>query len=135
MGNMLCKNSLPPKNYYASVYRNILPLETIMNDVMYCNVLRNLQAAKKNKIKKKNALNFDLTKLLLHDNDWPHSAPKTKEELEKFKWEIFPHSPYFPDLAPSDFHLFPTLKLHLGGKHFHTEIKSESNNEQLSMTT
>ncbi|UYV63396.1 hypothetical protein LAZ67_2003952 [Cordylochernes scorpioides] len=50
--------------------------------------------------------------------------------LENFKWEIFTHPPYSPDLAPSDFHLFPALKLQLGGKkHFANddEVQAEAN--------
>jgi hypothetical protein len=33
---------------------------------------------------------------------------------------IVPHPPYFSDLAPSDFWLFPTLKMGLRGRHFAT---------------
>lgn len=33
-------------------------------------------------------------------------------------WEILPHLPYSPDLAPSDFHLFRPLKTFLGDQHF-----------------
>ena len=32
-----------------------------------------------------------------------------------FRWELLPHPPYSPDLAPSDFFLFPKLKEHLKG--------------------
>jgi hypothetical protein len=40
-----------------------------------------------------------------------------------------PQPPYSPDLAPSDFHLFPDLKEHLGGQRFSTddEVKVEVN--------
>ncbi|UYV64647.1 hypothetical protein LAZ67_3001475 [Cordylochernes scorpioides] len=38
--------------------------------------------------------------------------------MENFKWEIFTHPPYSPELAPSEFHLYPALKWHLVGKHF-----------------
>lgn len=31
------------------------------------------------------------------------------------------HPPYSPDLAPSDFHLFPELKKNLGGTQFKTD--------------
>jgi histone-lysine N-methyltransferase SETMAR len=31
---------------------------------------------------------------------------------------VLPHPPYSPDLAPSDFHLFPKLKEHLKGQRF-----------------
>jgi histone-lysine N-methyltransferase SETMAR len=33
-------------------------------------------------------------------------------------WEIFEHPPYSPDLAPSNFHLFPNKKKHLHAKRF-----------------
>jgi len=31
------------------------------------------------------------------------------------RYELLPHPPYSPDLAPSDFYLFPKLKEHLRG--------------------
>ena len=33
-------------------------------------------------------------------------------------YEILPHPPYSPDLAPSDYFLFPNMKTWLGGKRF-----------------
>ncbi|GFR99457.1 histone-lysine N-methyltransferase SETMAR [Elysia marginata] len=33
-------------------------------------------------------------------------------------YETLPHPSYSPDLAPSDFYLFPKLKEHIKGKHF-----------------
>ena len=36
-------------------------------------------------------------------------------------WEVLPHPPYSPDLAPSDFHLFGPLKEFLGDQHFSTD--------------
>ncbi|XP_032670036.1 histone-lysine N-methyltransferase SETMAR-like [Odontomachus brunneus] len=41
--------------------------------------------------------------------------------LRRFGWEVFNHPPYSPDLAPSDFHLFPHMKNWLGGQYFHTD--------------
>jgi histone-lysine N-methyltransferase SETMAR len=43
--------------------------------------------------------------LLLHDN-----AAATVNLLNSWGWEIPPHLSYSPDLAPSDFHLFPRMK-------------------------
>jgi len=34
------------------------------------------------------------------------------------KWNILPHPPYNPDLAPSDYHLFGPIKEHLGRERF-----------------
>jgi hypothetical protein len=41
---------------------------------------------------------------------------------------VIPHPPYFPDLAPCDFFLFPKMKLKLKGLRFGTneEMKAES---------
>jgi len=40
------------------------------------------------------------------------------DTIQKLKWNVLPHPPYSPDLAPSDYHLFSPLKEHLGGKRF-----------------
>ena len=41
---------------------------------------------------------------------------------------VVPHPPYSPDLAPSDFLLFPKLKMKLKGRRFQTveDIQAES---------
>jgi hypothetical protein len=41
---------------------------------------------------------------------------------------VISHPPYFPDLAPCDFFLFPKMKLKLQGRRFDTdeEIQAES---------
>jgi histone-lysine N-methyltransferase SETMAR len=36
--------------------------------------------------------------------------------LQEFGWEVFEHPAYSPDLAPSDFHLFPKLKKLVTGR-------------------
>ncbi|KAJ8882410.1 hypothetical protein PR048_014218 [Dryococelus australis] len=58
--------------------------------------------------------------VLLHDNAQLHSAAVTQQLLASFQWEVFDHPPYSPDLAPSDFHLFPVLKKWLRGWRFNT---------------
>jgi transposase len=43
-----------------------------------------------------------------------NSAAATVNLLNSWGWEILPHPPYSPDLAPLDFHLtFPKMKKHL----------------------
>lgn len=48
-------------------------------------------------------------------------APTHPFELEGsdgFEWELFGHPPYSPDLAPSNFHLFPHMNTCLATQHF-----------------
>ncbi|GFR64315.1 histone-lysine N-methyltransferase SETMAR [Elysia marginata] len=56
-----------------------------------------------------------------HDNATPHSANLTQRWLQRYGWELLPHSASNPDLVPYDFHLFGPLKCHLGGMAFETE--------------
>ena len=56
--------------------------------------------------------------LLLHDNAPVHSAHVAQAAIREAGFEQLPHPPYSPDLAPSDFHLFPHLKRHLRGKRY-----------------
>ena len=41
-----------------------------------------------------------------HDNARPHVAKPVKNYLENVGWEVLPHPPYSPDIAPSDYYLF-----------------------------
>jgi len=54
----------------------------------------------------------------LQDNARPHVAARTMDTIQKLKWNVLPHPPHSPDLAPSDYHIFGPLKEHLDGKSF-----------------
>ena len=57
--------------------------------------------------------------VLFHeDNAPPHQAARFHQFFDDNNFEVVPHSPYSPDLAPSDFRLFPTLKETLRGRTF-----------------
>ncbi|KAG5305838.1 MOS1T transposase, partial [Pseudoatta argentina] len=58
--------------------------------------------------------------ILLHDNARPHVAKPVKTYLETLKWEVVPHPPYSPDIAPSDFHLFRSMAHGLADRRFHS---------------
>ena len=55
--------------------------------------------------------------LLLQDNAPAHTQVAMTAATE-CRFEVLPHPPYSPDMAPSDFHLFPKLKFKLHGTQF-----------------
>lgn len=59
--------------------------------------------------------------LLLQDNAPSHRSVVATTAATKCGFEILPHPAYSPDLAPSDFFLFPNLKNELKGKRFDDE--------------
>lgn len=56
--------------------------------------------------------------LFRHDNAPVHSSVVAMAKIDEFKFELFPEPLYSPDLAPSNYYLFPNLKKWLGGKKF-----------------
>lgn len=125
------KTTISAKKIMASVFWDCqgiilieyLPQGETINSARYCETLKKLRRAIQNKRRGM------LTKgvCLLHDNARPHTANATKELLASFKWDVLNHPAHSPDLAPSDYYLFTSLKLHMGGKRFSTdeEVKEE----------
>lgn len=87
--------------------------ETI-NATSYATTLRNLREA----IKEKRRGKLTSGVLLLHDNAPVHTARIAKAAVQECGFVEINHPPYSPDLAPSDYYLFPNLKKELRGKHF-----------------
>ena len=56
--------------------------------------------------------------LLLQDNAPAHTSQVAMTAATECGFEILPHLPYSPDMAPSDFYLFPKLKSHLLGTQY-----------------
>ena len=56
--------------------------------------------------------------ILLHDNAPSHTAKPVKETIEAFSWEILSHAAYSPDLTPSDYYLFASMRHALSDQHF-----------------
>ena len=60
--------------------------------------------------------------MLLHfDNAPSHNAKVVESFIAKTTFERIPHPPYSPDLAPSDFGLFGTVKDYFRGREFESE--------------
>jgi len=98
-------------------------VQTIIRDY-YVGLLDRLNG----KIKKKRP-HLTRKKVLFHQDNAPaHRSVKTIVKMDQLRYELLPHPPYSPDLAPSDYYLFPNLKRWLQGKRFH------SNDEVISET-
>ena len=61
------------------------------------------------------------------DNARPHTSLVTHKKLLDLGWEVMPHPPYSPKLAPCDYNLFRSLQNHLNGKTFDSNeaVKNE----------
>ena len=59
--------------------------------------------------------------LLLQDNAPVHTFRVAVAAAEECGYEILPHPAYSPDLAPSDYHLFPKLKSELRGRKYDSD--------------
>lgn len=58
--------------------------------------------------------------LFHHDNAPAHTSMVVMAKMHELHFDLVPHPPYSPDLAPCDFFLFPVLKKHLAGQKFAT---------------
>ena len=56
--------------------------------------------------------------LLQQDNARVHTCKIAMGAVEWNEYELIPHPAYSPDLAPSDYFLFPNLKKDFSGRHF-----------------
>jgi hypothetical protein len=50
----------------------------------------------------------------------------TKATIQEIDWEIFPHPPYSPDLAPSGYNLFRSLFNNLRGASFNNNAELQN---------
>jgi len=90
--------------------------------VYYANLLQRLS----DEIKKKRP-HLAKKKVLFHQDNAPvHTSVIAMAKINELKFELLPHAPYSPDLASSDYFLFPNLKKWLGGKRFANNEEVES---------
>jgi len=59
----------------------------------------------------------------LQDNAPAYRALATRKKLAYLIFHFLEHPPCSPDLAPSDYHLFPGLKKQLKGRHFSSDAE------------
>ena len=77
-----------------------------INSDYYCALL---DRSKEEIIRKRPYL-FKRKCIFLQGNAPAHKTMKTMAKINELQFELLPRRPYYPDLAPSDFFLFPNLK-------------------------
>ena len=98
---------------WGIIHYELLPRNQTITAELYCHQLRRLNAA----IREKRPEQHHQV-ILQHDNARTHTANVTKVVIQELGWEVLPHPPYSPDLAPSDYHLFRSLSNQLRGTSF-----------------
>ena len=94
------------------IHMEFLEHGSTVNSDRYIETLRKLRARLTRVRPGKNVI-------LHHDNARPHTSRQTQDAMKSLRFhETLPHPSYSPDLAPSDFYLFPKLKNYLKGKRF-----------------
>ena len=93
---------------------DFLPKRSTITGVYYANLLDQLRTA----IREKRRGKLSKGVLLQQDNARVHTCKVAMDAVEPNGYEFIPHPAYSPDLAPSDFFLFPNLKKDIRGLHF-----------------
>ena len=96
---------------------DFLPKRSTITGVYYANLLDQLRTA----IREKRRGKLFKGVLLQQDNARVHTCKVAMDAVERNGYELIPHPAYSPDLAPSDFFLFPNLKKDIRGLHFRSD--------------
>ena len=83
----------------------------------YANLLDQLRTAIREKCRGKLSKGV----LLQQDNARVPTCKVAMDAVERNGYELIPHRAYSPDLASSDFFLFPNLKKDIRGLHFRSD--------------
>ena len=96
---------------------DFLPKRSTITGVYYANLLDQLRTA----IREKCPGKLSKGVLLQQDNPRVHTCKVAMDGVERNRYKLIPHPAYLPDLAPSDFFLFPNLKKDICGLHFRSD--------------
>ena len=94
---------------------DILPKRSTITGAYYANLLDQLS----NAIREKRRGKLSKSVLLQQDNARVYTCKVAMDPVERNVYELIPHPAYSPDLAPSDFYLFPNLKEDI--RHFRSD--------------
>ena len=92
-------------DFKGIVYFKLLLRNQAINLNVYCHQLMKLDKEKEKRpeLATRKGVTFH------QDNDRPHTFLVTRKKLLELGWEVMLHTPYSPDLTPSDYHLFRSL--------------------------
>ena len=94
-------------DHSGPILEHYVPRGSTVTSATYSNLLReNLKPA----IHQEQRRLLTTGVCLLRDNARPRTATATVSTIEELRFECIPYPPYSPDLAPSDFHIFSSLK-------------------------
>ena len=96
---------------------DFLPKRSTITGVYYAYMLDQLRTALRGKRRGK----LSKCVLLQQDNARVHTCKVAMAAVKRNGNKLIPHPAYSPDLAPSDFFLFPNLKKNLHGLHFRSD--------------
>ena len=96
---------------------DFLPKRSTITGVYYANLLDQLRTA----IREKRRGKLSKGVLLQQGNARVPTCKVAMDAVERNGYELIPHPAYSPDLAPSDFFLFPNLKKDIRGLHFRSD--------------
>ena len=85
---------------------DFLPKRSTITGVYYANLLDQLRSA----IREKRRVKLSKGVLLQQDNARVYTCKVAMDAIERNGYKLIPHPAYSPNLAPSDFFLFPNLK-------------------------
>ena len=96
---------------------DFLPKRSTITGVYNANLLDQLRTA----IRENRRGKLSKSVLLQQDKARVHTCKVAMDAVERNGYELIPHPAYSPDLAPSDFFLFPNLKKDSRGIHFRSD--------------
>ena len=96
---------------------DFLPKRSTITGVNYANLLEQLRTA----IREKRRSKLSKGVLLQQDNARVHTCKVAMDAVQWNGYELIPHPAYSPELAPSDFFLFPNLKKDIRELHFRSD--------------
>ncbi|XP_045448205.1 histone-lysine N-methyltransferase SETMAR-like [Melitaea cinxia] len=105
---------------YGVIHYSLLQSGHAITADVCCAELRTQTSKAKLAVKQPRLMNRS-SPLLLHDNARPHKAQETVLTLQELQLETIRHSPYLPDLAPTDYHFFRDLDNFLRYKKFSSQ--------------